>query len=133
MASLEEAVVSRAVAHTGLNDLISGRIYASMSIQDPTLPYLTFQRISATRNRTFGKRAQLVHARVQIDAFAASPESLVTLVAQVEEAFDNTTFGIVVDSALENELSDIDMLDTETQTARQTLDFVMTYTNQRYS
>jgi hypothetical protein len=131
--SLEAAVVARAVAHTGLNDLIAGRIYADVAPQEPTVPYLTFQVISAQRQRTFGKRAQLVRARVQIDAYEDNKDDLITLVTEVIDAFDNVTFGIVTDCSLEDERSLTELLGAEGQLYRHSIDVMAWYTNPAFS
>jgi hypothetical protein len=135
--SVEAALAARAVAHAGLTALISDRFYADQAEQESTAPFCVFQTIGGLRERTFGKRAQIVRARIQIDAYATTKSGAVALARQVVEAFDQwsgSSGGITVhDSALEDERTLVELPDKTGQLYRYSMDFVVQYANPAYA
>lgn len=58
----------------GLTALIGTRIYPVVASQNVTLPFVTFQRISAVRTPGMGADIGIVRTRFQIDVIAGAVE-----------------------------------------------------------
>lgn len=73
MAEIEEVIFTKLTAHAGLSALIGSRVYPDQLPQRPTLPAITYQRIStqfhATRDQAHGS---LERPRFQFDCWAGS-------------------------------------------------------------
>lgn len=68
--SLETELRARLVADGTVAGLVGTRIYALILPQDPTLPAVTYQRISGPRLQSLDGAAGRGMARIQIDSWA---------------------------------------------------------------
>ncbi len=114
--SIEDAVFNRLDGHAGLTALVASRIYPVMSPQNPTTPYVTYQRISTDRVSLLGEDTDIARPRFQISAWSTDRDEVVSVAAQIRDAFQRysgTNASIVIlDSYLENE-SDLYEPDTK--------------------
>lgn len=89
MSSLESAIVARAGAHSGLNALISGRVYDRRAPQQAARPYVVFEQIGGPgRARSMNNGATLWAARVQFNVIASTTASEIAVHEQLLAAFD---------------------------------------------
>lgn len=80
MAEIEDALVSRLLATTGLTDLIStGRVYHVILPQKPTLPAVVYALVSRERFPLMTADAGVIRSRFQIDAYVAEGAGTATL------------------------------------------------------
>ena len=74
MAEIGEVIVTKLTGYAGLSALISSRVYPGQLPQRPTLPSVTYQRVStilvATRDNS--GRANLERPRYQFDCWATT-------------------------------------------------------------
>lgn len=84
--TIEADLYTRLTGHAGLSALVSTRVYPLLAPQDATLPYVTYQRISAPVLHTFARGAPATQARFQFDAYAASGLSAQQVAAQLRTA-----------------------------------------------
>jgi hypothetical protein len=69
----EKAIVARLAAVSGVTALVAARIYGNAAPSKPTLPYVTYFRVStneAPSANLDGTPAKIAWARLQFDAFA---------------------------------------------------------------
>lgn len=122
MASLNEAIVAMKTANSALNTLVGIRCRPDVLDQNETLPAMTFQSVSRSREHSFGVALPpLSHPLVFMRGFAASSVLRTALMSAMRAAFSSktqqtvggiTVFGCVV----ENELTaGVEMLDTATE------------------
>lgn len=86
MADVTEAVRSRLVAHAGTTALIGTRAWFYMLPQDPTLPAVTVQQISAVRPSAMGSDVGKAEGRIQTRACAANRAGVKALAEQIRAA-----------------------------------------------
>ena len=68
MAAIEEVIVSKLKAHSGLAALVGAWVYPAPLPQRPTLPAVTYQRISTTPYQTRDSaKADYERPRFQFD------------------------------------------------------------------
>lgn len=94
MTTLEEGLKSYLSTYTGLNSLISGRVYHMSIPENATLPCLTYQRIDTPRTTTMdssGATGDLTSPRFQFDAWAATFSSAKAITDQVRAALNGKT------------------------------------------
>jgi hypothetical protein len=137
MASLEAAIVARAAAHSGLFARIGLRIYPNTpEPEKPTEDYLVYQIKHGKRQRTFGKRAQIVEATLHLHCYSATKHGCVLLKAETVKAFDmwwdSTATPSIEFSALNDEEDATVLLDEQTQRRRYSLEFIVKYRNPEY-
>lgn len=130
--SVQTALVAIKTANSTLNTLISTRFNPDVLPQNVTLPAVTFQVISRTREHAFQGRPHLSNVRVQLDGYAATSALRTTLRSALIAAFLPTTrvsgsWGgeTLFDIRFENEIEGTDMLDTQTQAYRITIDLIV--------
>jgi hypothetical protein len=73
-ASLEVELRAFMLADAAIAARVGERIYPAPAPQNATMPFITFQRISATREYTLAGPAGLAGALMQIDCWADAPE-----------------------------------------------------------
>ena len=71
MAEIEQVIVTKFAAHVGLTALLSTRVYPAQLPQRPTLPALTYTRISTLFYQTRDS-SSLERPRFQFDCWADS-------------------------------------------------------------
>lgn len=85
--ALEEGVFSYLSTYPGLVPLVGTRIYPLLLPQNPTLPAVTYQRISTPREAAFG-RAFFEHPRFQFNCWADDLPAAVAVGDQVKAALN---------------------------------------------
>ena len=123
MAEIEEVIYSKLSAHAGLATLVSTRVYPDQLPQLPTLPAVTYARISTqvtnTRDNTSGG---LERPRFQFDCWALTRIEARAVAGQVRSAlltFKQASNPRVYLPLLQD---DRDLLDAETNRYRSLLD-----------
>lgn len=126
---IEEAIYTRLSGFSGLVALISTRVYDVESVpQNPTRPFVTYQRVSGRRVQAMGVFTGLVSpGRYQVVAHAATYRSAKAVRTQLLAALDRWrgTDGTVTvqDTFVEN---DVDLpYDLDTQDRAISLDAVL--------
>jgi hypothetical protein len=114
---IEEALYSHLSTSTGLTALVSDRIYPIMMPQDPTLPAITYQRISNSPVNTIGGFASLDNPHIQFDCWATSYSSVKALGDKLRKTIAAaTTFNAL-------QMSDQDLYEADTEIYRVSMDF----------
>lgn len=113
MSDIQDALFTRVTGVAGVTALIGTRMYPADSVpQDPTYPFLTYQRVSTQRESVSGSDIALVWARFQFDSFADTYDDAVALAAQVRAAlqrYNGTVDGVVIQQVfMANELDDFE-------------------------
>lgn len=126
--SIEAALYAHLAADAGLAAVVSTRIYPMQLPQQPTLPALTYQRISTLPTQHRGNAIAL-HRRVrmQIDCWAADYDTTLTVRAAVLAAMNSLAqdSGPRIDVAQLAE--DRDVIDPLTARWRASIDFFIWY------
>lgn len=86
MADLEKATATRLKEHAGVAALVGTRVWYDRLRQDPTLPAITVQEISAPRVGAMRNDADRVRARLQVDAWDDNRDGAKALAEQVRDA-----------------------------------------------
>lgn len=124
---VEEALHDYLSTHPGLSALIAGRIYPLVLPQKPTLPAITYQRISGLRVRSHQGPSGLASPRFQFDAWADSYASARTVADELRRALDGFRGmmggapGVRVDAVHLD--TDRDLYETETRRWRVQADY----------
>lgn len=85
--AFEEGLFDYLSNHAGLSALVGSRIYPSVLPQDPTLPAVTYFRVSTPRERAF-KRSLLPQGMFQLDCWATTYPDAKDVAEQVRLALD---------------------------------------------
>lgn len=115
MSVIEEAIHTKLTTDADISGLISGRVYPLKLPQKPTLPAVTYQRISGVRNYFMDGVATLAQPRFQVDSWAATYSAAKDLAGKVRAALSGLTetvdtikiYGVFLDS--DNDLYDDDL------------------------
>jgi len=86
--TVEAELRARLVANGAVNGLVGTRIYPLMAPQNPTKPYVTFQRISGPRLQALGGAAGFGMARIQYDSWADTYTTAQALAAAIRNSFN---------------------------------------------
>lgn len=78
---IEYALRARALAVAGVSSLIGTRAYPAKLPQNPTLPAITFARVSGPRDYTHSGESGLAEGRVQFDCWATTYKGAKALAA----------------------------------------------------
>lgn len=71
--SIEEALYAKLTSAANLTELVSNRVYPVKLPQNPTLPAITYQRVSTSRYHTHDTGfSGLARPRFQFDCYASS-------------------------------------------------------------
>ena len=118
---LEESIFSHlstvAAITTYVGASSSARIYPVYLPQDPTLPAMSYQRISSQPHVSMGGFCNLDNPRIQIDCWATSYSA----VKELSEAVRDAMMSALAFRALE--ISDQDLFEPELEIYRVSLDF----------
>ena len=133
-AVLEAALYTRLSGYAGLTALVGTRIYPNIAPQSVQSPFVTYSRISTTRESAMGADTGLVHVRVQVDCWAAAGPNddgyadVKAVAAQVRAAlqrYDATVGSVVIqDIMLDSEQDLFDAADP-VRYHRTSLDFMV--------
>jgi len=87
---IEEALFAHLKAHAGLSALIGTRIYPLVLPQNPTLPAITYQKISRVGERAMSSPTpRVARARFQISCWGTSYASVKDVAEQVKAALQD--------------------------------------------
>jgi hypothetical protein len=122
----EAALFNYLKGYAGLAALVGTRIYPLIMPQNPTLPAVTYQKISGVVDYVMDGTS-IKRPRIQVDAWAKSYASARAVAEQVKAAFDRytgTMGGVggvqVIGTWIENET---DLFEPDTGLYRVSLDF----------
>lgn len=122
--SIEDAIFDRLDNHSGLSGMVASRIYPDQAPQNPTVPYVTYRRISTGRVSLLATDTDISMPRFQMSAWSDDRDQAVAVAAQIRDAFQRysgTNASIVIlDSYLENE---IDLYEPDTKLYQVIVDF----------
>jgi hypothetical protein len=114
---IEEALYSHLSTSTALTAIVSDRIYPMMMPQDPTLPAITYQRISNSPVNTLGGFSSLDNPHIQFDCWTTSYSAAKALGDKLRKALSSaTTFNAL-------QMSDQDLYEADTEIYRVSMDF----------
>lgn len=113
--SAETTLYGVLAADAGVTALAGTRIYPLLLPQEPTLPAITYQRISTTAVHTRSGNG-LAFVRLQLDCFAATYAGAKSLAAAVVAAVET------VDGAQQQQM--LDGYDDSPEQFRVTIDFI---------
>ena len=132
-----KAVHARLAAHAGTRALVDSRVYPMRLPQGPTYPAVRYQVIGAPRTHLMGdtpNASQWVHARVQVDSYAATYAGAHALAYQIRMAlsrWSGSAGGIAVEVAFLDAERDEDeptlVHHGEQGVYRVTMDFIVHY------
>jgi hypothetical protein len=125
--TVETELFTRLTTYPGLNALVGTRVYPNKLPQDPTLPALSYRRVSAVRPSAMGSDIGLARARFQVDVWAATYASARAVAEQLRQALQRwrtTTGTIVQDSFVLNET---DLYEDTTEIHHVAMDFEINY------
>lgn len=104
--SIEDAIYSHATNDAGIAALIGTRIYPGVATQNPTAPYVVYQRVSSVPISNLADDTDITEARFQFNLYADSYDSAVAVMEAFRTAFvrfKGTVASIVImDIDLEN-------------------------------
>lgn len=86
--SIETALYAEMVADTGIAALVSTRVYPVQLPQSPTLPAITYQRISGSRTYVMGQPSINANPRFQITSWGATYSSAQSVAAAIRALLD---------------------------------------------
>lgn len=129
MADIEDAIYTTLSTHAGLSALVSTRIYRVKLPQNPTLPAVTFTRISKVPEHAMGSDPTTKHSRWQFSCWATTQSGTVAVAKQVEAAMSRkraTVESVVIqDVLLEN--TGPDLYEDDTKSHQLPVDLMIHY------
>lgn len=89
MAEIGEVIVTKLTGHAGLSALIGARVYPSQLPQRPTLPAVTYFRVSTqhVQHRDDGGYAALRRPRYQLDCWAETQAQARAVAEELHNCF----------------------------------------------
>lgn len=92
MAEIHEVVYTKLTGHAGLSALVGTRVHPDQLPQRPTLPAVTYRRVTTMRvtTRDNSGKAKLARPRFQFDCWATTYNGARAVAAQLHDAL--TTF-----------------------------------------
>jgi hypothetical protein len=127
--SIESRLYTQLTTYGGLTALIGARVKPMQATQNPTLPAVTYLRVSTMPLLDHSAATPAYStARFQIDGWASTFEGMVALRKQIRAAMGAwrvTTAGSRVDVALL--VGDVDILEAEPDRWRCTLDYHVSF------
>lgn len=85
---IEQDVYARLTADPAVSALVDTRVYPSILPQTPTLPAVSYARISAIPTYSLAGRSSLRHATIEINAWAMTYAEVKALAEAIEDAMD---------------------------------------------
>ena len=85
---IEEALYSYLSSHSGLTNLVGNRIYPMILPQNTALPAVSYQRISAIRERSHEGPSGLAHPRFQFSCWGDTYKQVKDVAEQIRFALD---------------------------------------------
>ena len=114
---IEDAMYAHLSTVASLTTLVSNRIYPIMMPQDPTLPAITYQRISNNPQWAMGGACGLDNPRMQIDCWTTSFAASKALGDALRKAMAMPgTFNAI-------QLNDQDIYEVDTEIYRVSMDY----------
>lgn len=126
--SVEKDLRTYMLSRAAINTLIDTRMYAIKLRQNPTLPAVTYNRISSVRRRSHSGDSNLTRPRIQYSSFAETYEAAVEVADAIEDemkSFSGTAGSSNIYAAIvENR---IDLLDPESKYYMIAIDLMIQY------
>lgn len=122
--SIEEELFTRLSTYPGLVPLVGTRVYPMQLPQTPTLPALTYWRVSGVRGHSHDGPSGLAEPRFQASVWAETYAGARAVATQVRLALDawQPTGGVAL------LLNEVDMVDVATGWHHSALDFRVEHT-----
>jgi hypothetical protein len=124
MSNIEELIYTAVTGNAGIAALVSTRVYPMMLPQEPTLPAITYQRISTPRVTAHDGGTGLEYPRFQFDVYAATYAGARAL-AKLLVALFNAKKSAVTTGTVTFVESDRDNYDPDTGVFRRMVDVVL--------
>lgn len=128
---IESALRTHILGDTDITNLVGQRMYPVKLPQDPTMPAISYFRVSGIRHKSYGGPSGLAGPRIQIDAWAGEPSGYKTakeLADLIRKRLDGFSGLLGTDriwgAFLEN---DTDMYEDETKLHRVSQDYFVWY------
>jgi len=124
---LEKAIFTRLSTDAGITALAGNRIYPQILPQNPTLPAITYFRVSTTKPYAQSNSVNIAQARLQISCWAETysvMKSLVEAVRKSLDGFSGVVNGIQITSYLN---TCYDLYDDDTGIYHGIVDFKIFY------
>lgn len=126
--SIEARLRSALIGHTGLAALVGTRVYPLQLPETPTLPALTYLRVSTIPLQTRSTGATTyAQARFQIDGRATTFDNMVALRKQIRAAMGAFQLAATPRVDVARLVGDVDILEAEPNRWRCTLDYMLHY------
>jgi len=125
--SVESVLFTRLSTFPGLTALVGQRIYPNQGPDKPTLPYVTYRRVSSERPSAMGVDVGIVRARFQFDAWADTFDGASAVREQIRAALQrwrSATGTVVQDTYF---LTDMDLYEEDTRLHHLVADFEINY------
>lgn len=130
MAEVETILYLRLRNYGVLSALIGTRVYPVQAPQDPTHPFVTYQRIDTTRETGMVQDHGMTHPRIQVNAWGITYASSRAVAAAVKAALgvgsgryeDTTSDPIILDVICDDEADDFE---PDTRAYRYRMDFTI--------
>jgi hypothetical protein len=120
---IESAVVAVLKADPAVAALIGTRVYPLNLPQSPTLPAITYQRISDDPGLVLSETSDMQRVRIELDSFAATFSGARALDLAAMTTLHGYACGLI---QLIRALNGLDIYDEETKTYRVTRDYYVT-------
>jgi len=115
--SVESEIVTLLAADGGVSALVVARIYPLILPQDPTLPAITYARVTTSRIYSSEGYSNLDNAMIQVDCWASTYAGAKALGTAVLSAMDgSSTFSAVL-------IDERDMFEDDVEIYRVSMDF----------
>ncbi|RMD51893.1 DUF3168 domain-containing protein [Candidatus Parcubacteria bacterium] len=122
--TIEYGLYNKLKNDAGINALVSGRVYPLRLPQQPTLPAITYQRISTVRLQQLGGVTNNARVRFQIDSFAETFNEIKDIAAAIRAALDGFKGTLSSDTVYRIiSLSENDLYENEADIYRNSQDY----------
>ena len=109
---LEKALHSRLASVAAVNDIVGARKYPLVLPQNPTLPAITYRRLSGEREEGMVASYGLAHPRIEINCWETTYTKVKALASAVHTALNRASWTedtvSVLDGVIESEMDDYD-------------------------
>jgi hypothetical protein len=126
MSTVETALRTRLLDDAVVAGLVASRIYPSPLPQAPTLPAITYQRISGGRGETFDGPSGLAWPRIELDFWALTHDGARALFDAARRSLNGAAFvasGVVVQKA--QVISETDFYEADVKLHRVSADLMV--------
>ena len=125
---IEGAIKSILVGDVAIQAMISGRAYLSPAVQSPVFPFVTYQRVSTTRELAHSGSVRVAEATFQVTAWGSSGLESRTLAAAIVSKFHGYKGTVGADVLLLcRVVNEVDLYDEDAGTYYSAIDISVGY------